>query len=120
MSDSEYPGRWWHMLDDGRLQCDLCPRDCRLHEGQRGACFVRQRLKDRMVPTTYRRSSRFWADTIGKDPLNHFYPGSAVLSFGTAGCNLACKFCQNWDISKSRDMDRLMDQATPQGIAEAA
>jgi pyruvate formate lyase activating enzyme len=117
---SGHPGRWWHLLEDGRLQCDLCPRDCRLHEGQRGACFVRQRVDDRMVLTTYGRSSGFCIDPIEKKPLNHFYPGSSVLSFGTAGCNLACKFCQNWDISKSRDMDRLMDQAGPQAIASAA
>ncbi len=109
-----YPARYWHLLDDGRIQCDLCPRDCRLHEGQRGACFVRQRVDDRMVLTTYGRSSGFCIDPIEKKPLNHFYPGSSVLSFGTAGCNLACKFCQNWDISKSRDMDRLMDQASPE------
>jgi len=115
-----HPGRWWHRLDDGRIQCDLCPRDCRLHEGQRGACFVRARVGDAMVLTTYGRSSGFCADPIEKKPLNHFLPGSAVLSFGTAGCNLACKFCQNWDISKSRDMDRLMDQATPEAIARAA
>ncbi|HZR03602.1 MAG TPA: AmmeMemoRadiSam system radical SAM enzyme [Burkholderiales bacterium] len=115
-----YPGRYWHRLDDGRIQCDLCPRDCRLHEGQRGACFVRQRSGDEMVLTTYGRSSGFCIDPIEKKPLNHFYPGSSVLSFGTAGCNLACKFCQNWDISKSRDMDRLMDQASPDQIAEAA
>jgi pyruvate formate lyase activating enzyme len=120
MSDSEYPGRWWHLLDDGRLQCDLCPRDCRLHEGQRGACFVRMREQDRMVLTTYGRSSGFCIDPVEKKPLNHFYPGTSVLSFGTAGCNLACKFCQNWDISRSRDMDRLADQATPDGIAQAA
>jgi pyruvate formate lyase activating enzyme len=115
-----HPGRWWHRLDDGRIQCDLCPRDCRLHEGQRGACFVRARVNDAMVLTTYGRSSGFCIDPIEKKPLNHFLPGSAVLSFGTAGCNLACKFCQNWDISKSRDMDRLMDQATPRAIAQAA
>lgn len=108
------------MLDDGRMQCDLCPRDCRLHEGQRGACFVRQRIDDRMALTTYGRSSGFCIDPVEKKPLNHFHPGSSVLSFGTAGCNLACKFCQNWDISKSRDMDRLMDQASPQAIAAAA
>jgi pyruvate formate lyase activating enzyme len=102
------------------VQCDLCPRDCRLHEGQRGACFVRARVGDAMVLTTYGRSSGFCVDPIEKKPLNHFLPGSAVLSFGTAGCNLACKFCQNWDISKSRDMDRLMDSASPEGIAEAA
>ena len=111
---------WWHTLEDGRIQCDLCPRDCRLHEGQRGACFVRMREKDRMVLTTYGRSSGFCIDPVEKKPLNHFYPGSSILSFGTAGCNLACKFCQNWDISKSRDMDRLADQATPDAIAQAA
>ncbi|HXF18723.1 MAG TPA: AmmeMemoRadiSam system radical SAM enzyme [Burkholderiales bacterium] len=115
-----HPGRWWHMLDDGRMQCDLCPRDCRLHEGQRGACFVRQRIDNKMVLTTYGRSTGFCVDPIEKKPLNHFYPGSSVLSFGTAGCNLACKFCQNWDISKSRDMDRLMDLAQPEQIAAAA
>ncbi|KPK18520.1 MAG: AmmeMemoRadiSam system radical SAM enzyme [Betaproteobacteria bacterium] len=120
MNESEYPGRWWHMLSDGRMQCDLCPRDCRLHEGQRGACFVRMRSEDRMVLTTYGRSSGFCIDPIEKKPLNQFYPGSSILSFGTAGCNLACKFCQNWDISKSRDMDRLADQASPDAIAKAA
>ena len=115
-----HPGRWWHRLDDGRIQCDLCPRDCRLHEGQRGLCFVRQRVDDAMVLTTYGRSSGFCVDPIEKKPLNHFHPGSTVFSFGTAGCNLACKFCQNWDISKSREMDRLMDAASPERIAQAA
>ena len=119
MSD-HHPGRWWHLLDDGRMQCDLCPRDCRLHEGQRGACFVRQRVGNEMVLTTYGRSSGFCIDPVEKKPLNHFYPGTSILSFGTAGCNLACKFCQNWDISKSRDMDRLADQASPEAIAAAA
>jgi pyruvate formate lyase activating enzyme len=117
---SNHPGRWWHRLDDGRIQCDLCPRDCRLRDGQRGACFVRQREGDAMVLTTYGRSSGFCIDPIEKKPLNHFYPGSRVFSFGTAGCNLACKFCQNWDISKSREMDTLMDVASPQAIAAAA
>jgi pyruvate formate lyase activating enzyme len=118
--ESSYPARWWHRLPDGRIQCDLCPRDCRLHEGQRGLCFVRKRQGDRMVLTTYGRSSGFCVDPVEKKPLNHFYPGTAILSFGTAGCNLACKFCQNWDISKSREMDRLMDAATPETIARAA
>jgi pyruvate formate lyase activating enzyme len=120
MQESSYVGRYWHLLEDGRLQCDLCPRDCKLHEGQRGACFVRARRGQQLILTTYGRSSGFCIDPIEKKPLNHFYPGSSVLSFGTAGCNLACKFCQNWDISKSRDMDRLMDQASPQAIAAAA
>ena len=119
-ANGNHPALWWHALADGRIQCDLCPRDCRLHEGQRGLCFVRQRLGDELVLTTYGRSSGFAIDPIEKKPLNHFYPGSPVLSFGTAGCNLACKFCQNWDISKSREMDRLMDQASPQRIAAAA
>jgi pyruvate formate lyase activating enzyme len=120
MIETRYPGRWWHRLDDGRIQCDLCPRDCKLHDGQRGACFVRQNLDGEMILTTYGRSSGFCIDPIEKKPLHHFYPGSSVLSFGTAGCNLACKFCQNWDISKSKDMDRLMDQAAPDEIARAA
>ena len=120
MEPSLFPGRWWHPLEDGRIQCDLCPRDCKLGEGQRGACFVRQNIVGEMVLTTYGRSSGFCIDPIEKKPLNHFYPGSSVLSFGTAGCNLMCKFCQNWDISKSRDMDRLMDQAAPDAIARSA
>jgi pyruvate formate lyase activating enzyme len=115
-----HPGRWWRRLEDNRIQCDLCPRECKLHEGQRGACFVRARSGDAMVLTTYGRSSGFCVDPIEKKPLNHFLPGSAVLSFGTAGCNLACKFCQNHAISKAREMDRLMDQASPEAIARAA
>lgn len=111
--------RWQHHLPDGRIQCDLCPRDCRLHDGQRGACFVRMRQGDAVVLTAYGRSSGFCIDPIEKKPLNHFYPGSSVFSFGTAGCNLACKFCQNWDISKSREMETLADQASPEAIANA-
>jgi len=118
--DEHHPARWWHLLPDGRIQCDLCPRDCKLHEGQRGLCFVRKREGEEMVLATYGRSSGFCVDPIEKKPLAHFYPGSSVFSFGTAGCNLACKFCQNWDISKSTAMDRLMDAASPTAIAEAA
>ena len=114
------PAKWWHPVDGERIQCDLCPRDCKLHDGQRAACFVRANKGGQMILTTYGRSSGFCIDPIEKKPLNHFYPGSSVLSFGTAGCNLACKFCQNWDISKSREMDRLQDAASPQRIAEAA
>jgi pyruvate formate lyase activating enzyme len=115
-----FPGRYWHMLDDGRVQCDLCPRFCKLHEGQRGLCFVRANVGSKVVLTTYGRSSGFCVDPIEKKPLNHFLPGTPVLSFGTAGCNLTCKFCQNWDISKSREFDRLLDQASPDMIADAA
>ncbi|MHB8838638.1 MAG: AmmeMemoRadiSam system radical SAM enzyme [Gemmatimonadaceae bacterium] len=118
--ESHHPARWWHALPDGRIQCDLCPRECKLHEGQRGLCFVRQMEDGAMVLTTYGRSSGFCVDPIEKKPLSHFYPGSSVFSFGTAGCNLACKFCQNWDISKSREVDTLVDRAMPDEIAAAA
>ncbi len=114
------PGRYWHRLEDGRIQCDVCPRYCRLNEGQRGLCFVRGRQDDRIVLTTYGRSSGFCVDPIEKKPLNHYLPGTPVLSFGTAGCNLTCKFCQNWDISKARELDRLQDAASPEDIVEAA
>jgi len=112
--------KYWHTLDDGRVQCDLCPRFCKLHADQRGLCFVRQNLDDQIVLTTYGRSSGYCIDPIEKKPLNHFLPGTPVLSFGTAGCNLACKFCQNWDISKSREIDTLADEASPELIATAA
>jgi len=115
-----HPARYWHKLEDGRIQCDLCPRYCRLHEGQKAFCFVRAREGDRLVLTTYGRSSGFCIDPIEKKPLNHFLPGTPVLSFGTAGCNLGCKFCQNWDISKSREFDTLAEEATPEIIARAA
>lgn len=111
---------YWHPLADGRVQCDLCPRYCKLHEGQQGLCFVRANQNNQIVLTTYGRSSGFCVDPIEKKPLNHFLPGTPVLSFGTAGCNLACKFCQNWDMSKAREMDVLADQAPPEVIATAA
>jgi pyruvate formate lyase activating enzyme len=112
--------KYWHELTDGRIQCDLCPRECKLKNGQSGLCFVRACENDQIVLTTYGRSSGFCIDPIEKKPLNHFYPGTPVLSFGTAGCNLACKFCQNWDISKSRQMDTLADSASPEKLALAA
>ena len=117
---STIPTKYWHVLDDGRIQCDVCPRACKLREGQRGFCFVRARESDRIVLTSYGRSSGFCIDPIEKKPLNHFLPGSAVLSFGTAGCNLGCRFCQNWDISKSREVDTLADAASPERIAREA
>jgi len=120
VATEHFPGRWWHELEDSRIQCDLCPRYCKLSDGQRGFCFVRMNEGNRMVLTTYGRSSGFCIDPIEKKPLNHFFPGSSVLSFGTAGCNLGCRFCQNWDISKAREMDRLADQASPEAIAKSA
>ena len=119
-ADPIHRTRHWHRLDDGRVQCDICPRACRLHEGQRGMCFVRMCQGGEVVLTTYGRSSGFCVDPVEKKPLNHFLPGSSILSFGTAGCNLACKFCQNWDISKSREIDTLADAASAETIARAA
>ena len=112
--------KYWHVLEDGRVQCDVCPRACKLREGQQGLCFVRECRDQQIVLTTYGRSSGFCIDPIEKKPLNHFLPGTPVLSFGTAGCNLACKFCQNWDISKSREIDTLADAASPEQLANAA
>jgi len=114
------PTRYWHSAEDGRVVCDVCPRHCRLSEGQRGLCFVRARQDDQVVLTTYGRSSGYCIDPIEKKPLNHFLPGTPVLSFGTAGCNLSCRFCQNWDISKSREFDTLADAAAPELVARAA
>jgi pyruvate formate lyase activating enzyme len=123
------PGRFWHAADDGadaqgsqglKIVCDLCPRACRVGDGQRAFCFVRENRGGQMVLTTYGRASGFCLDPIEKKPLNHFYPGTSVLSFGTAGCNLGCRFCQNWDISKAREFDRLTETASPQDVAQAA
>ena len=119
-SETYFPTTFWHRVEGGRVQCDLCPRECRLGEGQRGLCFVRMNHDGAVVLTTYGRSSGFCVDPIEKKPLNHFLPGSAVLSFGTAGCNLTCSFCQNWDISKSREVHTLASSASPAGIARAA
>lgn len=120
MKDFHHTTRYWHALEDGRIQCDLCPRFCKLKLGQRGLCFVRKNVDNDIQLTSYGRSSGFCIDPIEKKPLNHFLPGTSVLSFGTAGCNLACKFCQNWDISKSREVDKLAAIASPESIVEAA
>src|SRR6478735_2743708 len=122
LSDGALPGGWWHddEADPERIVCDLCPRDCHLRPGDRGVCFVRENRGGEMVLSTYGKSTGFCIDPIEKKPLNHFYPGTSVLSFGTAGCNLGCKFCQNWDISKSREVERLSEVATPEAIAAAA
>lgn len=116
-----YIGRWWHVIESGdRIHCDLCPRACVLKDGDRGFCFVRKNEGGKMVLTTYGKSTGFCIDPIEKKPLNHFLPGSSVLSFGTAGCNLGCRFCQNWSISKSREIELLSEEASPEEIAIAA
>ncbi|WP_295392929.1 AmmeMemoRadiSam system radical SAM enzyme [uncultured Thiodictyon sp.] len=115
-----HPTQFWHRLPDGRVQCDVCPRACQLREGQQGFCFGRSARDGAIVLDAYGRSSGFCVDPIEKKPLNHFLPGTPVLSFGTAGCNLACRFCQNWDMSKSRDQDTLAAAASPGLIARRA
>jgi pyruvate formate lyase activating enzyme len=107
-------------LPDGRILCEVCPRACKIGAGQRGLCYVRQNVDGHMVLTTDGLSSGFCVDPIEKKPLYHFYPGSSVLSFGTAGCNLACAFCQNHEISKSREVDTSAQKAAPEAIARAA
>ncbi len=120
-SQSEYKARWWHTHPQtGKVVCTLCPRECQIPEASRGFCFVRANVGGELVLTTYGRSSGFCIDPIEKKPLAHFLPGTSVLSLGTAGCNLGCKFCQNWDISKSREMDTLGSLADPDAIADAA
>jgi pyruvate formate lyase activating enzyme len=118
--DRVHPTRLWHRLPDGRVECDVCPRACRLREGQRGFCFVRACQGGAVVLTTYGRSSGFCIDPVEKKPLSHFLPGTPTLSFGTAGCNLGCRFCQNWAVSTSREWDTLADVASPESIADAA
>ena len=115
------PGGWWHETEPaGRIHLRSLSARCSLKPGDRGFCFVRQNVDGEMILTTYGRSTGFCIDPIEKKPLNHFYPGTAVLSFGTAGCNLGCKFCQNWDISKSREVERASESAEPETIAAAA
>src|SRR6186997_696299 len=122
LPDGSLLGGWWHEVEGepGRIHCDLCPRDCTLRPRDKGFCFVRENRGGEMVLSTYGRSTGFCIDPIEKKPLNHFYPGTSVLSFGTAGCNLGCKFCQNWDISKSREIEKLSEEASPTTIAAAA
>lgn len=116
-----YEGRWWHANDDGtKIVCDLCPRNCVLKDGDRGFCFVRQNESQKMILSTYGRSTGFCVDPVEKKPLNHFFPGTSILSFGTAGCNLGCSFCQNWSISKSKEIEQLSEDASPEDIAGAA
>jgi AmmeMemoRadiSam system radical SAM enzyme len=122
LEDGARVGGWWHVdeQDAERIVCDLCPRDCHLRPGDRGFCFVRENRGGQMVLTTYGKSTGFCIDPIEKKPLNQFYPGTSVLSFGTAGCNLGCKFCQNWSISNSKEIEQLSENASPAAVAQAA
>ncbi len=120
MPDHVVATQYWATRADGRVVCEVCPRACALREGDRGLCFVRENRGGQIVLTSYGLSSGFCIDPVEKKPLNHFLPGTPVLSFGTAGCNLACRFCQNWDMSKSREMATLSAHAGPEQIANTA
>ncbi|WP_245703006.1 AmmeMemoRadiSam system radical SAM enzyme [Raineyella antarctica] len=112
--------RWWHHVGDGRLQCDVCPHQCQLADGEAGKCFVRVRQGERIVLTTYGLASGFCLDPIEKKPLYHFHPGTAVLSLGTAGCNLSCRPCRTWDEAVAKRVHRMAEEASPRAIAAAA
>ena len=111
---------WWHELPSGRVQCDLCPRGCQLRNGQRGYCTVRENRGGEIVMTAYGRPYGLHVDPIEKKPLYHFLPGTSVLSFGTAGCNLGCRFCQNWHMSRATKVDRRARLILPEAIAGVA
>jgi pyruvate formate lyase activating enzyme len=116
----EIEARWWRPLPDGRLLCTLCPRFCKIGEGQPGFCFIRQNHGGRLVQLGYGRSTGFAVDPVEKKPLNHFFPGTPILSFGTAGCNLGCKFCQNWDISKAKLDEEGLARNRPEDVVALA
>ncbi len=115
-----HPARWWHAAERGKLLCTLCPRYCLIGEGQAGFCYIRQNHGGALWSAGYGRSTGFAVDPIEKKPLNHFLPGARVLSFGTAGCNLGCKFCQNWDISKAKIDQHASETTAPDEIVELA
>lgn len=112
--------RWWKALGNNSAQCFLCPRHCLVEEGARGFCFVRQNISGKLCSSSYGLTSGFAVDPIEKKPLYHFYPGTKVLSFGTIGCNLGCKFCQNWHISKPDVPERLCEEESPADVAQGA
>jgi pyruvate formate lyase activating enzyme len=120
MNASAHEARWWRPLANGKLLCTLCPRLCEIPEGKAGFCFIRKNVTGRLQSLGYGKSTGFAVDPVEKKPLNHFLPGTMVLSFGTAGCNLGCKFCQNWDISKARIDERRSEEGSPDQIVGLA
>jgi len=112
--------KWWEPTEGGKILCTLCPRYCKIGDGQPGFCYIRQNIDGKLYSIGYGRPTDFAIDPIEKKPLNHFLPGSTILSFGTAGCNLGCKFCQNWSMSKAKlDDDNSLD-VSPEGVVALA
>jgi pyruvate formate lyase activating enzyme len=120
MPTALHSARWWQTLPDGRIHCYLCPRHCHIGEGQHGFCFIRENVGGELVQLGYGRPAALAIDPIEKKPLFHFHPGSAILSLGTAGCNLGCQFCQNFDISKARSVQQSSGHMSPEEIVDLA
>ena len=118
--DELTPAKWWEPAEKNKLLCTLCPRYCKIGDGQPGFCFIRQNHGGKLYTIGYGRPTGFAIDPIEKKPLNHFYPGTSILSFGTAGCNLGCKFCQNWSISKAKLDDSNSLNSSPQDVVNLA
>ena len=112
--------RWWQTNERGKILCTLCPRYCEIGKGQPGFCYIRQNIDGKLYSLGYGKPTGFGIDPIEKKPLNHFLPGTSVLSFGTAGCNLGCKFCQNWSISKAKLDEVNSLTATPEDVVQLA
>ena len=120
MSENLYRARYWNNAEEKTVVCKLCPRKCKIKNNKRGLCYVRKNCDGKLILTAYGRCTGIAIDPIEKKPLYHFYPHSRILSLGTAGCNLTCKFCQNWSISRSKQMDTMMESASPEEIAKSA
>lgn len=120
LSQNLKEARWWKVTERGKILCTLCPRYCEIGEGQPGFCYIRQNINGKLYSLGYGKPTGFGIDPIEKKPLNHFLPGTTVLSFGTAGCNLGCKFCQNWSISKAKLDEVNSLNATPQEVVSLA
>lgn len=112
--------KWWEETDSGKILCTLCPRYCKIGEGQPGFCYIRQNHNGKLYTLGYAKPTGFAIDPIEKKPLNHFLPGTTILSFGTAGCNLGCKFCQNWSMSKAKIDDINSLDARPEEVVKLA
>lgn len=111
---------WWQLIDNNKIECQLCPRYCRIPSGSHGFCFIRKNIDGELYNTAYGRMDGFANDPIEKKPLYHFYPGSTIYSFGTIGCNLGCKYCQNWQMSKSVNQKYSSQKYTAQDIVRLA
>lgn len=110
--------RWWKS-SNGKVACYLCPRYCKIGDGQIGFCFVRKNEHGKLQSLVYGYPCSVNVDPIEKKPLFHFYPSTNILSLGTLGCNIACEFCQNWDITKTKDLRRLSTEWIPEDIISA-